>query len=480
MQRNFIFVLLLSLTCFGFTSESFCFQRSGGSVSDDGAISVPPLTGLGRGINFGNMLEAPNEGDWGLFVEEEFFDLVVAAGFDHIRMPISWTHHADLSAPFLIEESFFQRVDWVVDQAVSRGLKIIVNNHHYDELNDDPNGEAVRALTLWQQIATRYQSEPVDKVYFEILNEPHGVFNDDPELWNQFMIDALAVIRQTNPTRKVVVGPTRWNSVYSLNSFSPPTDPNLLATVHFYAPFEFTHQGACWVDPTPPIGAQWHGDRVNVVGGLQNWSWNTTLEPMTGGLQVTYDAAWAGLQLHNPSGYQNVSEVRVTVSNSTNLRLIVWNNDSNNELIFSLPDSNGEVTHVVDVSSFNEPITNIILQNHMASPQPSLIVSEFEVRSRRRFSLIEDETQALRNALRLALIWSVRNKVPMYLGEFGAFEPGDFDSRVRWTTAVRETVEGYQFDWACWEFGAGFGIYDPAVGVWRVPLTQALIPEFQN
>ena len=53
--------------------------------------------GLGRGVNFGNMLEAPNEGDWGFFVQEIFFDKVVEGGFDIIRLPISWTNHASMT-----------------------------------------------------------------------------------------------------------------------------------------------------------------------------------------------------------------------------------------------------------------------------------------------------------------------------------------------------------------------------------------------
>ncbi|MEM7456035.1 MAG: cellulase family glycosylhydrolase, partial [Planctomycetota bacterium] len=86
--------------------------------------------GLGKGVNFGNMLEAPYEGAWGLVVEEIFFDKVAELGLDHIRLPVSWTHHAATTAPYTIEEDFFQRVDWCINQALARDLKIIVNNHH--------------------------------------------------------------------------------------------------------------------------------------------------------------------------------------------------------------------------------------------------------------------------------------------------------------------------------------------------------------
>src|SRR5579871_4813384 len=53
---------------------------------------------LGTGVNFGNMLEAPSEGEWGLKVGKDYFSIVKKAGFDHVRLPISWTYHAAKTA----------------------------------------------------------------------------------------------------------------------------------------------------------------------------------------------------------------------------------------------------------------------------------------------------------------------------------------------------------------------------------------------
>ncbi len=61
--------------------------------------TVPSPTLL-RGINFGNMLEAPNEGEWGLTVQEEYFDLVKEAGFDFVRLPVRWSTHAEQEWPY--------------------------------------------------------------------------------------------------------------------------------------------------------------------------------------------------------------------------------------------------------------------------------------------------------------------------------------------------------------------------------------------
>src|SRR4030042_4526719 len=55
---------------------------------------------LGRGINLGNALEAPQEGDWGVVLQEEYFSLIREAGFDTVRVPIRWSAHALAEPPY--------------------------------------------------------------------------------------------------------------------------------------------------------------------------------------------------------------------------------------------------------------------------------------------------------------------------------------------------------------------------------------------
>ena len=44
---------------------------------------------LGRGINLGNALEAPNEGDWGMVIQDDYFRHIKEAGFDTTGVPIT-------------------------------------------------------------------------------------------------------------------------------------------------------------------------------------------------------------------------------------------------------------------------------------------------------------------------------------------------------------------------------------------------------
>lgn len=227
-------------------------------VPESTSTPIPSPT-LRRGINFGNMLEAPDEGEWGLTVQEEYFDLVKEAGFDFIRLPVRWSTHAEVEYPYTIDPAFFLRVDQVVNWALERDLTIIVNIHHYEEMASDPWSHKDRFLGLWRQIADRYKDHP-STVIFELFNEPNGQFN--AALWNQYLVEALAVVRETNPSRDVVIGPVNWNAYDWLSTLEVPDDEHLIVTFHYYLPFQFTHQGAEWVGDEAQkwLGTEWGTD----------------------------------------------------------------------------------------------------------------------------------------------------------------------------------------------------------------------------
>jgi endoglucanase len=213
---------------------------------------------LGRGINLGNALEAPKEGAWGLMLQAEYFRVIKAAGFATVRLPVRWSGHAQSSTPYTIDLKFAERVDWAVDQALANRLNVVLNVHHYDEMNTHPAEHLPRLVALWEQIAARYKDRPPE-VYFELLNEPRD--NLTELRWNTIIPQLLAAVRKTNPVRPVIVGPGQWNAIEALDKLELPADDrNLIVTVHFYDPFPFTHQGAPWVKESNKwTGQTWSG-----------------------------------------------------------------------------------------------------------------------------------------------------------------------------------------------------------------------------
>ena len=260
---------------------SACAGGSGASVAGLPAIpdinTYPPVandaapgasasagataTAIGRGVNFGNMLEAPTEGAWGLTVTDDFIDKAAAAGFASVRLPVRWSNHAGAQAPFTIDAAFMARVGSVIDKLLAKGFVVVLNMHHYRQLDGDRTdvGESavadaavdVRFVMLWEQLAQHFRGHSA-RLVFELYNEPHGRISG--EGWNVLAARALGVVRKTNPERVVVIGPTSWNAASDLHLLKMPNDANLIATVHNYNPFHFTHQGAEWIRPVLPVG----------------------------------------------------------------------------------------------------------------------------------------------------------------------------------------------------------------------------------
>ncbi|MFN8256094.1 MAG: cellulase family glycosylhydrolase [Bacteroidales bacterium] len=226
---------------------------------------------LGKGVNFGNALEAPNEGEWGVTLTEEYFTKIAEKGFNSVRIPIRWSSHALASAPYTINSQFLDRIDWAIQNSLKNKLMVIINMHHYDEIFDNPAGHKARFLSMWAQIAHRF-SQYNDSVIFEPLNEPHG--NLTAELWNDYLAEARDTIRKENPDKTILVGIAEWGGISALNKLAlPDGEENMILTVHYYNPFSFTHQGAEWVSGSDEwLGTTWNntlGERKIVENEFQ-------------------------------------------------------------------------------------------------------------------------------------------------------------------------------------------------------------------
>jgi endoglucanase len=208
-----------------------------------------------RGINLANALEADATHEWRMDLADEHFDVVARAGFDAVRLPVRWSDHADDAPPYTISDEFLARVDRAVDAALTRGLNLVLDVHHYHQLTAAPEEQAQRYLGIWRQIAQRYADRP-GRLAFELLNEPRDAMT--AARWNELHPRALAAVRESNPDRVVLISPADLGNPEGLSTLELPDDEQLVVTVHYYAPFRFTHQGATWVEGTQAwIGTTW-------------------------------------------------------------------------------------------------------------------------------------------------------------------------------------------------------------------------------
>lgn len=426
--------------------------------------------GLARGINFAGDFEVEPRRSWGEPILDADFALAADAGFDHIRLPIRWSSYTGAAPDFAIDPGFFAEVDAMVELAQLNGLNIVVNVHHFEELDLDPFGERARYLAIWEQLAIRYAGQP-SSVVFELLNEPIGVFDDQPELWNELAAEALAIVRRSNPTRTVIIGPVSYNHADRLDDLELPDDPNLVATIHTYDPDSFTVQGAVFIDPIPATGVTWSAGNGSIAFGWQQQSWNVRLTPVAGAISIDWGrtfGAFAVGALDEPVAYDTVE---VTASEAFDAAVLCnYEIDDGHvaEVIW-----NG-TTGTADVSRCGS-VTSLALQ-HVGADLARIDLRRFAACAAVCDELIATQYDSLDRLITGAAEWAEGEGVPLYLGEFGTYNPIDAptdpDSRLAWTTAVRTISERNGAGWAYFAMNDEFGAFDRATNQW--------IPEVVN
>ena len=242
---------------------------------------------VGTCINMGNHLEPERESGWGgKRLEAADFVRIRAAGFDTVRIPVRWSNKTRQQPDYAIDPEWLARVTEVVDQALAADLNVILNDHNFEALHEQPQANRDKLAAIWRQVAAHFADRPVGRLWFEIVKEPHGALTNDNLVAT--LAPALAAIRATNPDRPVVIGGSNWSGIDSLATLELPEDPNVHPTFHYYEPFDFTHQGATWAGQVPKARTRDYGTRADAerlatdVAKLEAYIARTGLTPFMG------------------------------------------------------------------------------------------------------------------------------------------------------------------------------------------------------
>jgi endoglucanase len=92
-----------------------------------------------------------------------------------------------------------------------------------------------------------------------------------------------------------------------------------------------------------------------------------------------------------------------------------------------------------------------------------------------KWDTIPSDEEFVKKLFDLAKTFSVKNQVPVYLGEYGSFSKADEISRVQWTSYVGHLAQEFGFSRAYWEYCSGFGIYNKKTKAWEQNLTNAVL-----
>ena len=230
------------------------------------STSITPedqVKAMGPGINVAAGWDPYWDGNPSPNFKLSYIQTIKDAGFRTIRVPVTTFRHMDAKGH--LDPATFKRLDAIVDAGVKAGLNVIIDEHDYDDCPKDVDACAVILPNVWYELSEHYKNAP-PSVMFELLNEPHEKVDD--KIWNGWIPDLVAIVRETNPTRNIIIGATHWNSKNDLPLLKlPEADRHIIVTFHYYDPFHFTHQGASWAGPEVAAlkGIEWKGTKEELA-----------------------------------------------------------------------------------------------------------------------------------------------------------------------------------------------------------------------
>ncbi|MCM1132572.1 MAG: cellulase family glycosylhydrolase [Ruminococcus flavefaciens] len=216
------------------------------------------------GWNLGNTLESFDvQGKKGLATEtawgnpkakEELILAVKEAGFNAIRIPVTWGEHMDGD---VIQSEWLDRVQEVVNYAYNNDLYVIVNLHHDDGIWFNPTeeeyaGDSAKLKKIWEQISERFKDYG-DTLIFEGINEERTIGSEKewvggtPEeraVVNKYLQDFVDTVRASggnNAERTLIVTSYAASAEeVAMNDLKVPDDDNVIVSLHYYAPWKFS------------------------------------------------------------------------------------------------------------------------------------------------------------------------------------------------------------------------------------------------
>lgn len=221
------------------------------------------VSSINAGWNLGNTLDSYNTGRTGLSTEtgwgnnkttREMIQSVKDAGFNSIRIPVTWGEHMTGDT---INADWIARVREVVDYAYDLDMFVILNMHHDDYIWFEPSdseypADSAKLKAIWSQIAS-YFADYGDRLLFEGMNEPRTVGSEkewiggtpaERAVINRYAKDFVDTVRKTggnNSYRSLIITSYAASADTSaLNDVVVPASDNIILSVHYYAPWKFS------------------------------------------------------------------------------------------------------------------------------------------------------------------------------------------------------------------------------------------------
>lgn len=167
--------------------------------------------------------------------DESTIEEISYYGFDHVRIPFDTKTLFESDGSVI--RTHMDELHNVVQKCISVGLNVILDMHWLNAGNLFYDKSAADELVNnWQNLIDEFSEYPVERVAYEVLNEPHGYG------WESMQRNMLHLIRHYEPSRVVFISPQGYNAASAAAFSVHAGDPNLVVTFHYYEPMLASHK----------------------------------------------------------------------------------------------------------------------------------------------------------------------------------------------------------------------------------------------
>ncbi|MBQ7775776.1 MAG: glycoside hydrolase family 5 protein, partial [Lachnospiraceae bacterium] len=192
---------------------------------------------MGTGWNLGNTMDGhtgftPNETLWqNVETTQELIKAVHDAGFNTVRIPVTWGTMIDDANGYAIDDKWMSRVQDIVDYCINMNMYVIINIHHDGAEQsgwlrvgaEDLAPVKEKYAAVWTHIAERFKDYD-EHLIFESMNEVvgpedtiEGIVKDTQVIMelNQIFVDSVRATGSNNAVRWLSV-PGRYTNITNM------------------------------------------------------------------------------------------------------------------------------------------------------------------------------------------------------------------------------------------------------------------------
>jgi len=193
--------------------------------------------------------------DW---ITENDFILLKNLGLNTVRLPLKSDYFQSPGPSYAWRESSFVWLDEIIGWADKHGIYLILDMHIptggvYQDYQIHPANQIFwqddwmrgRFVDVWREIAKRYAQRPGILAY-DLMNEPATL---DFDKYQKLMRSTARAIREHDVNHALIIQPGMYVKPDQSWDFAYPQipDPQIIRSVHYYLPTEFSLQGASWL-----------------------------------------------------------------------------------------------------------------------------------------------------------------------------------------------------------------------------------------